>query len=424
MRIWRLVIIVPALLLGGFAWLAWPIYGFKAHRDEAPFPPWGWIVLESDAPAQQDVFAPEYAQAGNDVLAAMAAHRERIGAPAMTAAVSIDRKIVWQGAVGWADIESKKPATPNTAFRIGSTSKAVTATALARLVDRGVIDLDAPIIRYMTDPPNPAWRAITPRMLASHMAGVPHYGDNKDLIGKYKTGALRQHYRDVRDAVEIFDESPLLFSPGSDFEYSSLGTVLLGAVISEAADKPYRKIIKDEVIAPAGLTSMSVAPMRSGPDSNYATFYYHDGKRYRVWRPVDLSHRLPGGGWAATSADLARMGAMQLDDEYISKETREVFWTPQRLNSGEVNEQNYAIGWRWREYEIEGVGLARNANHGGVSRGAQSWLLIFPDYEMAVAFNINSKTEEFREFGSFYETIFREFASVKKASAQTGAAGD
>lgn len=405
-----------ALLLAGFLWLAWPIYGFYAHQGEAPFPPWGWIEMEGDAPASQNVIDPKFAEAGANVLAAMEAQREKIGAPAMTAAVAVDGEVVWQGAAGWADIASKKPASAETILRIGSTSKAVTATALARLVDKGVIDLDAPITEYMPDLPNPEWAKITPRMLASHMAGVPHYGDNQDGAGKYKTGTLRTHYDDVRDALEIFDESPLRFEPGSDFEYSSLGTVLLGAVMSEAAGKPYRQIIEEEVIKPAGMTSTIVAPKRAGANSDLATFYYHEGERYRVWRPIDLSHRLPGGGWASTSTDLVRMGVKNLDESYISRQTREAFWTPQRLNSSEVNEQDYAIGWRWREYEIEGVGLARNANHGGVSRGAQSWLLVFPDYNMAIAFNINSKTDEFREFGMFYETIFREFAlAIKEA---------
>ena len=65
---------------------------------------------------------------------------------------------------------------------------------------------------------------------------------------------------------------------------------------------------------------------------------------------------------------------------------------------------------------MNGAGLARNANHGGVSRGAQSWLLVFPDYDMAAAFNINSKTEEFIEFGGIYQKIFREFVlAVKNA---------
>lgn len=412
MTLVRIFLAVIAVALAGFLWLAWPIYGFYAHQGEAPFPPWGWEVMPQSepAPASQNILAPQYADAGERVLAAMAAHREKIGAPAMTAAVAINGEVVWQGATGWADITEQKPAGFDTMFRIGSTSKAVTATALARLVDQGVIDLDAPITDYMAEIPNPAWVDITPRMLASHMAGIPHYGDNDDSAGRYETGVLRKNYADVRDSLHIFDESSLLFSPGDGFEYSSLGTVLLGAVMSEAAGKPYRQIIQEEVFAPAGMASVIVAPKRPGKNKALATFYYHEDDRYRPWRPIDLSHRLPGGGWAATSTDLVLMGAKNLDENYISKTTRETFWTPQQLNSGEVNEQDYAIGWRWREYEVEGVGLARNANHGGVSRGAQSWLLVFPDYNMAVAFNINSKTDEFRDFGSFYEVIFREFA--------------
>lgn len=409
MTIARIVLAMIAAILGFVLWLAWPLYGYFAHQGDAPLPPWGWEAMTEATPSSQNVIDPHYTEAGTRVLNLMTAHRDKIGAPAMTAAVAIDGKVVWQGAVGWADIAEQKLADFDTVFRIGSTSKAVTATALARLVDKGVIDLDAPITDYMKPLPNQAWANITPRMLASHMAGVPHYGDNDDS-GKFETGMLRKHYADIRDSLEIFDESSLLFSPGEGFEYSSLGTVLLGAVMSEAAGKPYRQIIQEEVFAPAGMTSTIVAPKRSGKNKNLATFYYREDERYREWRPVDLSHRLPGGGWAATSTDLVRMGVKNLDDSYISKETRDAFWTPQQLNSGEVNKQNYAIGWRWREFEIAGAGLARNANHGGVSRGAQSWLLVFPDYNMAIAFNINSKTEKFREFGGFYEDIFREFA--------------
>ncbi|MFL0355619.1 serine hydrolase domain-containing protein [Erythrobacter sp. GH1-10] len=346
----------------------------------------------------------------------MEEHRGKIGAPAITAAVAVDGEVVWQGAVGWADIDARRPASPATVFRIGSTSKAITSTALARLVDKGEIDLDTPISDYLREAPYEAWATITPRMLASHMAGVPHYSDNQDVLGFYETGALQRHYPDVRGALSVFDESPLLFGPGTDFEYSSLGTVLLGAAMSDAVGKPYREIIRDEVILPGNMTSTVVAPKHADPERDHATPYFTDGTRYRSWRPIDLSHRLPGGGWASTSTDLVRMGSKWLDESYISKETRELFWTPQSLASGEINEQDYAIGWRWREYDVEGVGVARNANHGGVSRGAQSWLLVFPDYNMAVAFNINSKTDEFQEFGSFYEEIFREFALATKPS--------
>lgn len=404
-------------------WLFWPIYGFYAHMGAVPLPPFGWLKMEGDAPVAQEALDPAYAQAGDTVIAALDRRRRKIGAPAFSAAVAVDGEIVWRGAVGWADLKRKTPATPATQFRIGSTSKAVTATALARLVDRGVMDLDAPISAYLDPLPNDAWTNITARQLASHMAGLPHYGDNTDIVGLYKTGALRQHYADVRDALEIFDGSSLLSEPGAAFSYSSLGTVLLGAVMSEAAGKPYREIVQDEVLAPAGMTATIVAPKRADAESDLATFYLVQDGRQREWRPVDLSHRLPGGGYASTPSDLVRMGAQMLDDDYISPATRDAFWTPQKLANGEVNEQAYAIGWRWREYEVEGVGLARNANHGGVSRGSQSWLLVFPDYDMTIAFNINTKTDEFRDFGMAWEDLFREFALAKQAKEMGAAFG-
>lgn len=416
-RIVTACLLILAIGLAALLWLAWPVYGFLAHNGDAPLPPWGWMEMPDSIPASQQVLDARYADAGERVLSAMAAHREAIDAPAMTAAVAVHGELVWQGAVGWADIEEQTPANTDTIFRIGSTSKAITATALARLVERGLIDLDAPIAEYLSELPNPDWANITPRMLASHMAGIPHYGDNRDRRGLYQSLALNRYYADVRDALEIFDGSPLLFEPGSDFEYSSLGTVLLGAVMSEAAGQSYRQIIREEVLRPAAMNSTIVARKQPAETDALATFYYRDfednregeAERYRRWRPVDLSHRLPGGGWASTSADLARMGALHLNEDYISAAVREQFWTPQRLSSGAVNEQDYAIGWRWREYELDGIGLARNANHGGVSRGAQSWLLVFPDQTMAIAFNINSRTEQFGEFGAFYEAIVREF---------------
>lgn len=413
MNLNRVFTFICAGILLAFIWLAWPVYEFYSHRGEAPLPPFGWLEMEGKAPSVQELSNSKYKEAGDRALDIIAIHRETIGAPAFSAAVSVDGELVWAGASGWADIQSSTPAIPQTVFRIGSTSKALTATALARLVDKGQIDLDTPISQYLSELPNPEWADITPRQLASHMAGLPHYKENRDWAGLYQTIALQTHYSDVKDAVEVFDESPLLHAPGTDFYYSSLGTVLLGAVMSEAAGKPYRVLMRDEVLQPLNMSATIVAPGKTPKAGTLATFYYRQDNLYREWRPVDLSHRLPGGGFAATPSDLVRLGAAQLDESYISKPTREAFWTPQQLSDGKVNEQQYAIGWRWREWEVEGVGMARNANHGGVSRGAQSWLLVFPDYNMSIAFSINSKTEEFHDFGHIYEDIFREFALAK-----------
>ncbi|MEO1014754.1 MAG: serine hydrolase domain-containing protein [Pseudomonadota bacterium] len=407
-----------ALLAGGYA--VWPLYGFFAHSGDAPLPFWGWERMPEGGKGLSKTSGNEWITVGEAALDKLDAHRRNIGAPAMSAAVAVGGEVVWAGATGWADLGDEAPATPDTQFRIGSTSKAVTASALARMVDQGKIDLDAPIGTYLGDLPNPEWAAITPRMLASHMAGVPHYGDVEDP-DRFEYATMGRRYDDVRDSLALFDESPLLFAPGTDFEYSSLGTVLLGATMSAAAGERYRDIIAREVLEPAGMTATIVAPKKAPPEGRLASFYLRRGDRYREWRPVDLSHRLPGGGWASTPSDLVRMGSLWLDDDYIRAATRAEFWTPQRLADGEVNEQDYAIGWRWREWEVEGLGLARNANHGGVSRGSQSWLLVFPDYDMALAVNVNMRTDEFIEFGSAWEGVFRPFAEKIRSEGAASA---
>jgi len=118
--------------------------------------------------------------------------RDTIAAPSISAAVSVDGHVVWAGSVGWANIRDSKPATPQTTYRIGSTSKVVTATALARLSADKRLDIDAPISGYMTDIPNKEWENFTSRQLASHTAGLTAYEENNDWIGD---GA--KHYRNL-----------------------------------------------------------------------------------------------------------------------------------------------------------------------------------------------------------------------------------
>lgn len=390
-------------------WTLAPVYQFYAHRGITPMPPWGWVTLDGPVPEAQQAFDPRYEAAGSRALRQMAEYRAATNLPSLSAAVAVGSELVWVGSVGFSDIASRAPATPETLFRIGSTSKALTATALARLVERGEIDLDRPLSSYLADVANPAWSDVTARQLASHSAGMPHYGDNRDWMGLYRSVAMDHHYDDVRDAVSIFDSSPLLYSPGTDFHYSSLGTVLLGAAMSDASRSSYRDLMHQEVFEPAGMVSTFADGDGDPREARLATLYFTDGQRFRPWRKVDLSHRLPGGGFISSPEDLVRLGKMYFDAGYLSVETRRLFWTPQRLADGSINEQNYALGWRWRERDFEGVGVVRNANHGGVSRGSQCWLLLYPDYAMSMAFCTNAKTQEFGTFGRFYESLFLSF---------------
>lgn len=391
-----------------FIWFAWPIYQFLAYEGKVPM----WFPNDIAAPdtyPQTTAFSvhPQSTAA----LQLLAQHREEIHAPAMSAAVAVDGKIVWAGAVGWENIEKHISATTNTQFRIGSTSKAVTVTLLAKLFQDGKIDLDKPISNYDLNLPNPQWGSITPRQLASHSSGLPDYLDNYgDLWGMHYLFKLNKRYTSVKESLEVFDDNALLFTPGSQFHYTSFNTVLQSVVLEAVSGEPFLSAMRNHIFIPLGMNSTSAEYEHSQPNS-LATFYWNkDGKypAFRVWQKVDLSHRLAGGGFISTPSDMVKLGSAWLDEKFITPETRQLFWTPQTLADGSVNPQNYALGWRWANYEDD-MGFVRNANHGGVSRGSQSWLMVIPERNMVVAVMINANVEEFWDFGKVSMPLARLF---------------
>src|SRR5688572_26279428 len=118
--------------------------------------------------------------------------------PALSLAVADASGVVWSEALGKADLEFGVPATPDHLFRLGSVSKAVTATVAARLVARGLLDLDAPIAYWLPDLPA-HHRATTTRQLLTHRGGVRHYGP-KDLDFDGPGGPITQRAYANREA--------------------------------------------------------------------------------------------------------------------------------------------------------------------------------------------------------------------------------
>jgi CubicO group peptidase (beta-lactamase class C family) len=123
-----------------------------------------------------------------------------------------------------------------------------------------------------------------------------------------------------------------------------------------------------------------------------------------------LSQKLASGGLIAKPRDLAMMGSYWLDDSYISTDTRRDFWEPVLLESGAVNEQNYGVGWRLKTWLINEQEVV-NLNHGGVSKGAQCWLMILPEHDLVLALSINTRTETFQEFSALAAELLAIFLS-------------
>ncbi len=378
----------------------------------------GWSEVDRSAPPQvSTAHNPSFEQAAQTASNLLLETYKSIDAVGMTAAVSIDGERVWTSAIGWADLVTNTQASPDTVFRIGSTSKTITATLAARMVDAGKVELDTPISAYKSDLPE-HWRALTIRQLESHMAGLPEYESNTDLGGLLQTLAMNKNYANVDDSLEIFDGSRLLYEPGTDFLYTSFDINLVSAILQAAAGSPFPDLLKREVLDPLGMTSTAPAGLHPQPDRT-ATFYQLREHRAKPWRKVDLSQRWAGGGLLSTSADLTRLCDGWFDADYLSPETRTTFWTQQELASGEINEQGYALGWRARPASDElGDGLVTDRyHHGGVSKGAMSWLVCYPQYRLAIAMNINTRADEFSHFIANEPAITRAFVTAIENAA-------
>lgn len=394
-----LILSVSAALI----YLSWPFYGFIAEDNPSLRKPWAWQEVPDATQCQSQPVAPEIQPVADEACALLLAHQARLHAPSLSAAIAVDGELVWSAAVGWSDLASETLATPRTLYRIGSTSKPVTGTLLARMVDMGIVTLDEPIGSYDNSLPNPDWKSLTLRQLASHMAGLPEYGTNRDILGLYHSAALSRHHDDVRQGLALFDDNPPRYSPGSQFEYSSFGTLLIAAVLQNAAERPFRELMQQQVLEPLGLES----PVPDEESQARARFYQLDGSRAQTWRTVDLSNKLPGGGFMSRPEDIVRLGAAWLDPTFISDRTREQFWAPQLLADGAVNPQSYALTWRWNAAE-------RYAHHGGVSKGAMAWLAVYPEQSLVVALTMNTTLPQFSDFASVQGALVALFEDAKR----------
>ncbi len=299
-----------------------------------------------------------------------------LGAPGAAICVMRDGSVVWSRAFGMADLEQQVPVTAETKFRIGSVSKALTSVAVGKLVEDGQLDLDSPVQRYVPQFPVKRY-PITVRQVAGHLAGVRHY-----LTGEFEN---QKHYASPTEGLAMFAADSLLFEPGTRFEYSSHGYVLLAAVIEGAAGRPYLEYMHDAVLVPAGMTHTAA----EHPDSIIS----HRGRYYTrvdstgpiVNAPyVDNTYKWASGGFLSTAEDLARFGDRLMRGELLRPETVKLLWTSMRTSEG--TETEYGIGWT---VERDSVGR-RRVRHSGGSVGGTAHLIIYPDERVVVALLINS----------------------------------
>ena len=299
--------------------------------------------------------------------------------PGLAIAVVQGEDELWTKGYGYSNLEKKTPIVAGEdLFRVGSVSKTITATALAKLTEKSQIDLDVPISTYYKECPADK-KNLTLRQIGGHLAGIRHYKGIEFLSN------IR--YANVTAPLDVFIHDTLLFAPGTKYNYSTYGWTLISAVMEKAVQKPFLDIIKDEVKIPLQLNDLK-ADQKDSTSFKRVTFYeFQEGKS--IPSPeVDNSNKWAGGGFLCSAEDLGKFGYALVNPGFLKEKTLDMFTQTQATNNGEPT--GYGIGFR-----IGKDDQGRNwYGHSGGSVGGTSMLLIYPDQDLVIVTLVNLGSAE------------------------------
>lgn len=289
-------------------------------------------------------------------------------APSLTMAVGQNGRLLWSRSWGWADKERRLAATPDTPYILASVSKAITASTLFTLVERGLIDLDAPIERYLggltlrTGAAAPA-RDVTVRRVLSHTSGLASFQN------VFYADEPRRMPR-LSDTIRRY--GLIAHVPGRKFEYSNLGYSILGQAIATVSGQPLPIVMRREVFEPLGMmrSALGTPPASAPPAVSYSV----DGSRL----PAFEQSTMAASSVFASAEDLVRFGLLHV--KALAPGQRAILSHRSiDLMQRRVAPSPFGLGWFIFDGPASGVIF-----HSGGMDGASAVLFIVPAQRLVV----------------------------------------
>lgn len=311
----------------------------------------------------------------------LAADQREKRLPAIAAAVLRDGELIWESAIGAADVEAGIDATPDTQFRCGSITKTFTAAAIMQLRDAGKLDLEDTLDMHVEG----AAHKPSLRRLLSHASGLQRETQDDSWL------TLR--FAPPDELLETLDKAEMVLPSGARFHYSNLAYALLGIVVERVSGQRYTDYVRERLFEPLGLSRLSFEP-EAPAARGYVGQPYADG----VWNAIDVET----GAWASagqlwgTVGDLCRWGAFLADPEeaVLAKKSAEEMRTVQVIAEHDRWQAGYGLG----------LGLRRDGErilvgHTGSMPGFIAVLYVSPKEKVGVALLTNESEADIVPLG-------------------------
>jgi len=317
--------------------------------------------------------------------------RERSSVPGVAAAVIDGSGVLAIGASGQRRADESTPLEVNDLFHLGSDTKAMTALLVARLVEDGVLRWDMTMAEAFGDHASamhPDFRDVTLTQLLRHRAGVvPEVTDfPAGLLGRLEPLDLAQRRRAV--ALEALALKPR-FTPGSKFEYTNFGYVIVGAVIEQATGKSWEDELTARVFEPLRMESCGFGPTAVGDDRSQPWGHADQGEAFV---PVELDNPPflgPAGTVHCSLPDWGKFAAVFFDGAtFVSADSIDRLTSPVPKEDGRGG--GYALGWAVPEPEAFGIPVL---THDGSNTFNYASIIVMPSLGAAVFVAINAGGE-------------------------------
>ena len=288
-----------------------------------------------------------------------------------TVLIARGEELLLEHACGEASKRFHVPNNIDTKFNLGSMNKMFTATAIAQLVEKGLLSYQDPISKYVDESwlPKEITSKITIHHLLTHTSGLGSYFNET-----YSKGS-RELYRTVEDFKPLVKEEKPAFEPGKRFRYSNTGMLLLGVVIESVTGQSYFDYIRKNIYEPAGMKNSDSYEM-DYPVENLAIGYSLDRKSEYGWQNNLFKHVIkggPAGGGFSTVGDLHGFARALQTGKLVSVDSLKTLW---KDHSGE----NYGYGFG----VVQGPN-GKVVGHGGGFPGINGQLDIYLDKGYIVA---------------------------------------
>jgi CubicO group peptidase (beta-lactamase class C family) len=276
---------------------------------------------------------------------------------------------------GFADLEHRVPASPQTDYRLASVSKQFTAAAVLLLAQGGKLSLDDRARKWLPELP-PVADAITIAQLLSHQGGLIDY---EDVMPADTRVPLRDE--DVLDLMAKTDR--LYFAPGTSYRYSNGGYAMLALIVQKASGMPFQDFLRKRIFQPLGMND-TLAYVREGPPVPHRAFGYSEESGRWVRTDQSMTSSVLGdGGIYSSIDDMARWDAALYDDRLLSDASRAAAFAPKTRTDDPTIE--YGYGWR-----ITGDSVW----HSGETIGFRNVIVRYPKRHLTVVLLTNRNDPE------------------------------